>query len=71
MLLYNHDRLPVVPRPNMRSVEFGEAVEFSDEEIANGVAGNWSPESPFPKYVKKHMKVKPNPAKPENDEEEK
>jgi len=75
--LYNHDRLPVTPRPHSRAVEYGETADFSDEEVANGIGGNWSPESPFPKYVKKHpqpevkAEVKPDPATPENDEEEK
>lgn len=69
--LYNRDAYPLVPRPGVAAVEPGDPADFSDEEIARGIAGNWSKENPYaPLAAPPKRKAKTTRLKPENDEEE-
>jgi len=68
--LYNCDPYPLIAHPGARATEPGDSADFSDEEVARGIGGNWSPKNPYEPLAAPPKRKKTTPAKPENDEEE-
>jgi hypothetical protein len=61
--LYNLDPFPVVPNIHARAVKPGGSYDFTDEQVAAGITGNWSENDPrVPPRAARRQSTEPAPA---------